>query len=364
MKSILAAPIIPISFQMSSHRAAQGVIYADILRHTVDKNLKVSMSRPNSQGPDAVEASKTEDFNQYDNLYMYHGNDRSEDSQDINLFGGTKFFSAAYNVRNISRFKGQVYSIGYDMPDYATMLQNKFDGHKRREGTLDNMVPEFLEVDIENFRKMREKAITIKPWGPWDKLVAGDSHAICMYRPGWNVNSVPFKTLHGALKLGLRSFIQEDTRHGEFYFGNIDIRHHVCRYDYREAIDNLVNEYVKQVKELNLESSAIYELLPIENIRRRIPKSGWFEGTGYYGSWEERNEARLYFKKVASKVCKKAGVEFKEWITPEFYNEAGEMDFKVMEKPKSVHLSREYYPHWQGFEYNNIKKNTLEGLFE
>ena len=31
MKSIIAAPFIPISFQPASHRAAQGVIYADLL---------------------------------------------------------------------------------------------------------------------------------------------------------------------------------------------------------------------------------------------------------------------------------------------------------------------------------------------
>jgi len=34
-----------------------------------------------------------------------------------------------------------------------------------------------------------------------------------------------------------------------------------------------------------------------------------------------------------------------------------------MEKPKSVHLSRKYYPYWQGLEYNGIKKTNLEDFF-
>jgi hypothetical protein len=42
-------------------------------------------------------------------------------------------------------------------------------------------------------------------------------------------------------------------------------------------------------------------------------------------------------------------------------NPAGELDFKYMEKPKSVHLSREFYPHWQGWEYNGLEQ-TRESL--
>ena len=45
MRSVIAAPFIPISFQTHSHRAAQGVIYADILKQSghcddIDINIK------------------------------------------------------------------------------------------------------------------------------------------------------------------------------------------------------------------------------------------------------------------------------------------------------------------------------------
>ena len=178
MKAVIAAPFIPMSFQVASHRAAQGLIYADLLKHYHCDDISVSLSRPSVQGEGAKEANKTEDFNQYDRLYIYHGNDRKADSKDLNFFGGTRNFPHAYNIRNISRFKGEVYSLEYDMPDYATMLEGKFAGHERKDGTLDTMVPEFREVDIENLRAMQERAITIKPQHPtWDGLVIGDSHA-------------------------------------------------------------------------------------------------------------------------------------------------------------------------------------------
>jgi hypothetical protein len=367
MKSAMASPFVPISFQLPNHRAAQGVIYADMISHYLDVGeMKIIMSKSSVQGAAAKEAAKQEDFNQYDNLYIYHGNDRKEGATDINFFGGTKGFPHAYNIRNISRFKGQVYSLEYDMPDYASMLEYKLNAMKAKEGNLDSVVPEFREVDLDNLREMQKNAITIKPQHPtWDRMVIGDSHAISMYRPGYNVNSVQFKTLYGALEMGLESFINRDNvKHIECYFGNIDIRHHLCRQDdTKQAIRTLVDRYVEAVDSLDMESKVICELLPIENERRNLPKSGMYKGTKFFGSWAERNDARLYFKEYAMSKVQGTDVQFKEWITPHFYNGIGELDFKAMESPKSVHLSREFYPHWQGKEYNDIEENTIEDFF-
>ena len=40
-------------------------------------------------------------------------------------------------------------------------------------------------------------------------------------------------------------------------------------------------------------------------------------------------------------------------------NKKGELDFDYMEKPQSIHLSREYYPYWTGIK----ETNTLEEFF-
>lgn len=368
MKSILACPFIPVSFNIHSHRAAQGVIYADIIKHLGYEDITVSMSRPSVQGDLAKEENKTEDFNQYENLFMYHGNDRKQDSKDLNFFGGMKEFPHAYNIRNISYFKGKVYSIGYEMPNYSFMFKEKLRKHTTRHD-INTVVKEFLEVDIQNLERMEKDSVVIDPFvKTWDNLCVGDSHAICMYRPGTNINSVPFKTLNGALNEGLDKFIRKDLnlRSVEFYFGNIDIRHHVCRLSNDEEslesiINNLCERYFEQVSNLNYERKVIYELLPIENPSRSIPQSGYYEKRPYWGSWNERNFARIYFNEKMAKLCKGSSVDFVEWIPLHFYNKAGELDFDVMERPKSVHLSRRSYPYWQGYEYNiDTKQPTLK----
>jgi len=97
----------------------------------------------------------------------------------------------------------------------------------------------------------------------------------------------------------------------------------------------------------------IYELLPIENESRKIPKSGFYNGKPFSGTWEERNNARKLF----NEIIHDSGLGIK-W-TNYLLNQKGELDFAYMEKPQSIHLSREYYPYWNGIEDNN----TLEDFF-
>jgi hypothetical protein len=201
---------------------------------------------------------------------------------------------------------------------------------------------------------------------PTTKVVAGDSHAICMYRPGWFVNSVPFKTLHGALKEGLQSFIQPHHEIAEFYFGNIDVRHHLMRQaNPEQATRDLANRYYEQLSQLDLAKVSAYELLPIENESRALPKTGYYKGTPFYGPWEHRETVRLIFKDEMKKLCAQGSVNFIEW-TDYLKNDKGELDFEHMEKPKSVHLSRDSYPYWQGRKWSGLpeyKPSTLEDFF-
>ena len=184
MSKVIACPFVPISFGIHSHRSAQGMIYADLLKHMGVTDLNISMSRPSVQGDGASEANKTEDFNQYDTLYMYHGNDWKEDNKDVNLFGGVKEFPHGYNIRNISRFRGKLYSLVIPMPQYAKMLKNKVDGQIERHGR-DTVLKEFLEIDWDNLDRMCQNGEVIDPWVyDWEGLVVGDSHSICMDRPG------------------------------------------------------------------------------------------------------------------------------------------------------------------------------------
>lgn len=349
-KTLLLSPFTPISKNIASHRAAQGIIYADqIKRSGIDINVSMSGNLKN--------------IHDYNTLYVYHGNDWGG---SLNLFGGLKDYANIDNFKELSKFRGKVYSICITFPNYHEMIQNRMLILSTK-GKQEDINPTWHEVDWDNLKHIQDNAEVIDPnlIMPHDKISCGDSHAISMYRPGWMINSVPFKTLYGAIKEGLNSFIYNNSykfKQLEFYFGNIDIRHHLCRQNNPEqSTRKLVKNYFDAVKQLNI-SAQIYEPLPIEHESRPIPKTGWYKGTPFYGSWKERNDIRTIFINEC-KTQQTDQVKLFEW-TSHMINKNNELDFSYMEKPKSVHLSREFYPHWQGKEYNNTHKNTtLEDFF-
>ena len=347
-KAVLTSPFNTISKHRHSHRAAQAVMYFDQLK-TDELNI-------------TLDYGQIDNFDEFDELYCYHGNDWGG---TLNLFGGMENYSNIDNVIRYSNFKGQIYSLVIDHPDYHSMLQKRMDNKK--------INPKWNNVNWDQLLKNQNESITYYPNDykriQSRKLVVGDSHAICMYRPGWKVNSIPFKTLHGALKIELINLLTnpiEELDEVELYFGNIDIRHHLCRHD-EDATISLVRKYFKQANDIarNERTVRIYEPLPIENESRPLPKTGYYKGTPFYGNWEQRNHIRNIFieecKNQQSRFFN--DVKFVQW-TDYLCNSIGELDFQYMEKPKSVHLSRAAYPHWQGPDFNNVMSSTLEDLFD
>ena len=185
MKNIINCPFIPIAKRAASHRGAQGVMYGDQIRQKYGEC-------------DVNYGGEISDHNAYDNLWVYHGNDWSG---GLNMFGGVYGFPYVQNTVNFSQFKGKVYSIGIDFPPYHEMVRNKLESAKKE------VQPEWHQVDLKNLERMFNEAERVDYPNITNNLVVGDSHSICMYRPGWTVNSIPFKTLNGALNEGLKSFI-------------------------------------------------------------------------------------------------------------------------------------------------------------
>ena len=354
MKAILHSPISPLSKNPASHRAAQGVIYADQLSQSnIDITVNLSLDRYYAN------------MDEFDTMYIYHGNDWSG---GLNLFGGLREFQHIQNIIDFSKFKGRVYSLMIPCPDYVGLINEKMASMEKK-GVANEIDPRWFEVDYDNFKRMQDAPV-INPNTliPYPRAAMGDSHAISMYRPGWMINSVPFKTLHGALAMGLESFLPMENHvyaELEYYFGNIDIRHHLMRQDDPEtSTRDLVRQYFSQAEAIANKYNTvvkIYEPLPIENIRRAVPKTGHFKGTPYFGTWDERNNIRKIFIDEALK-CQSKHVTLYRW-TDLMTNVDGELDFKYMEQPKSVHLSREHYPHWNGMKYNGIIRPTVESLF-
>ena len=342
MKTLVTSPFTHVSSNIHSHRAAQAAIYANQLEET---GYDVHLDRTGDIHPN---------LHSFDEIFVYHGNDWGG---SLNLFGGMKNYGNIDNLIRYSRFMGTVFSLWIDHPKYSEMLEPRMKG---------DIHPDWAKVDWENLKRIEQTAITMTEIKRTNRVVTGDSHAICMYRPDWFVNSVPFKTLHGALKEGLSTFIQPHHEIAEFYFGNIDVRHHLMRQSNpEEATRDLANRYYEQLSQLDLAKVYAYELLPIENESRALPKTGYYKGTPFYGDWASRQTLRLIFKDEMKKLCAQGSVNFIEW-TSYLLNNKFELDFTHMEKPKSVHLSRNSYPHWQGRKWSGLSENkpsTLEDFF-
>tara|TARA_Y100000034_G_scaffold102360_1_gene127190 strand:+ start:893 stop:1837 length:945 start_codon:yes stop_codon:yes gene_type:complete len=313
-----------------------GEIYADMIRQS-GEDVEINYG------------GKIENHNDYNRVYVYHGNDWSG---TLNLFGGVKSCPIAFNMRNFSNYEGEVISLGIDFPNYSHMLERRMEG-------VDDVQKEFLDVNLGNLYQMNGKSKTLKHPHVTTRLVVGDSHAICMYRPGWMIESIPFKTLYGALEIGLSNLVLIDgISEIEFYFGNIDIRHHLCRQDQPlVACFELADRYVEQLTEFSNKEISVYEPLPIENESRKLPKSGYYKGQPFSGSWKDRNDIRdMFIGRLKDKLP--SWIRLNEWTKEfKFKNTKGELDFRYMENNGSVHLARHSYPYWKG------QQSTLESFF-
>ena len=351
MKVLLTQPLSPVSNKIASHKAAQGIIYADQLRNA-GYDVTIHMT-----------GNQLFDYNEYDIVALYHGNDWGG---SLNLFGGLENYANIEYIIALSNFNGEVWSLVIDMPDYHGMLYPRVD-KARKEGKKLNK--DWLQINWGNLENIQKKAQTLDPnlARRYDKIAIGDSHAICMYRPFWMNVSTPFKTLHGAIKQGFDKFIPPgEYSEIETYFGNIDVRHHLMRFpDPIQSTKELAEKYIAECQRISDMYDApvtMWELLPIENESRVLPKTGYYKGVPFTGTQKERDNIRQIFKE---EIMSQDKFPVFLWVD-HMINSKGELDFEFMEKPKSVHLSRASYPYWTGADWNAPKPipGGLDAFFQ
>jgi hypothetical protein len=150
--------------------------------------------------------------------------------------------------------------------------------------------------------------------------------------------------------------------HLVIYAGNVDIRHHLCRQlDPEGSARKLVTtlkiqlEWLQQSGKIGtFEVTAPY---PIEHEERKIPKTGFYKGTPFYGSWPTRdrlmgiitNEMKYQFENVH------------QWPTNWYMIDPEDYAKTYMEKPGSVHLSPEFYEWDLVNNYENFSPEVYPG---
>lgn len=179
---------------------------------------------------------------------------------------------------------------------------------------------------------------------PVRRVVLGDSHSIARYTRGSLVLRNDGLTLHGLLKRGIRNVLHEagvyTVEKLVIQAGNIDIRHHLMRQpDPIAAADELMAELWKQLEDLHSEGYVLdYEVTtpyPIEFEDRKLPKTGYYKGTPFYGSREDRVALAKHITNEMS--VRFANVHF--WPLRWYDMDPEEYASSFMEKPRSVHLS-------------------------
>ena len=308
------------SDKLSSHKSAWPHMIANQLINAGYKNTSVITS---------VSTKWTD----YDCIILDHG---MEFKGTFNIFGGANDDLYHQVIRLFSGVK--MYSLHHDMPDLGDLITKRLKTGSELFKTLESRIEEATEI----CGKIQRVDYIEKT----DKLCFGDSHSFSMYTPGYMVNRNDGLTLFGTLKRGIGSYMFSWTKSLRIYLGNIDIRHHLMRQDKpAESLKKMVSDYENQLlalSDLGIKNIEVIQALPIENESRKLPKTGYYKGTPFAGSWAERTELVHQFNAAVEDMCNRNGWDC--YKHPAVYKNAlGELDFEVMEKPKSVHLAREYY---------------------
>jgi hypothetical protein len=270
-----------------------------------------------------------------DTLYLYHG---MEWSGAMNLQSGLtdEIVLRANRLIAAQKHGAKIISLDQPMPTYAKLLADR--GYKN-------------EYDLN--KALSKSSFLTAPKLKPRRIIMGDSHALSQYVPDSVIFRADGQTLHGALLVGLNKrldgFLFETGVEGATiltsYFGNIDIRHHIMRQPAPpQAIKEMVAEYGKQLLVLSRTFPVIevVQPLPIENESRILPKTGWYKGTPFFGSWAERMAAMSIMNLALANMCRKHGFTYIRH-PKHFINKQGELSFDVMECPRSVHIRPSEY---------------------
>lgn len=263
----------------------------------------------------------------------------AEFSGALNMFGGLD--EKTYKrLKELYEFKGKIYSWRHALPKLSEALKSRRDNASTCEA---------YKAEPEDFLSVLDAGLyftaVFDHAYPTDKLLIGDSHTAGVWTPSFMIERRDGRTLTGMLNNDtIRKTIEQfppnvPIKELMVHASSIDIRHHWGRNNNPEALATTwAQTLVRYVYNLGLPAT-IMNTMGIENESRDLPKTGFFQGTPFFGTWGTRQGMRDAFNTA---ICNLEGINAKEY-PQEFFNVNGELDFRVMERPQSVHISPEFY---------------------
>ena len=314
---VITNPIGGIPKLKNSHVRGWSLVWAEQLG--ADLNLKCS-----------------EEIGTYDRVYIEHGVNYGG---SLNLFGGAS--EELFNKINNVALCSDVVSLDWDMPNWG----EQFRGRIGNSSTFEGFTHEWCDLISDwckSVKSLKQENLKDEFPGKFTGISLGDSHTPAFSRKDDIVLRENGKTLFGTLKRGLKNEFHGLKPFGEITFcmGSIDIRHHLLRHDLK--LKELLTEYVKQGNEIASEfkcSVSFAAPVPVEYEGRKIPKTGFYKGTPFFGSREQRLELTFQFIEILSDLGANVIMPPYNWyeMNPEEYANT------FMEHASSVHISPEHY---------------------
>ena len=331
--NILTNPISNIPKLKNSHVLGWSKVWSEQLDAVIDNKCS-----PN------IAAATT--------LYIEHG---VNFGGTLNLFGGAN--KEIFERINRVAAHRKIVSLDCDMPDWGAQLKKRI-GAPTTYAEITADWCDALSSRLSTVKSLKQEDL-LSISSKFDGVSVGDSHTPAYSRSTDIVLRQNGATLFGALRKGLITEFRGLKPYGEvtLSYGSIDIRHHLLRYE--DKLDELLDEYVKQGNAIAAEYDCNVSYtapVPVEYEGRRLPKTGYFKGTPFFGSRKERLD--LTYRFIEGLHKRKVSV-----VQPpeEWYSMDGEAYAKThMENSSSVHISPEYYRRYNWCE----EENTFRSLFE
>lgn len=247
-------------------------------------------------------------------------------SGSMNIMGGWND-KWEHRLEQLTKSK-KIIHLDFPCPEYSRMLRC------RKDVKCDSL--------LDRLDQLEQCSSTLYSTDlPFKHLTVGDSHA-GSYAPFESIIvKENGKTLFGQVRDNfpyVRETIEKcgDLESITMVFGSVDLRHHLCRVD--TDWRNLLLSWKKFGDSLNL--SVEYALpFPVEFEGRKLPKTGWYKGQPFWGSYEERSSILSKMWEYGETIGMNLVRYPIEWLSmdPEVYAK------ERMEKPQSVHLSPMFY---------------------
>lgn len=315
--NVLTNPISNIPKLKNSHVLGWSLVWADQLQARIDHACSP-----------AIGLDKT--------VYIEHG---VNFGGTLNLFGGAT--KEIFDRINRVAAHPNVVSLDFDMPAWGEQLKKRIGAPTTYVGITEQWC-DALTARLATVPSLKQEGL-LSVSKKLDGITVGDSHSPAFSRATDIVLRENGKTLYGTLKRGLITEFRGLKPFGNvtFCYGSIDVRHHILRHT-NFNLDDMLDEYVRQAVMIQRQHDCDISFtvpVPVEYEERRLPKTGYFKGTAFFGSRQDRLD--LTYRIIEGLNKRKVNV-----VMPpeEWYKMDGEKYAKTyMENSSSVHISPQYY---------------------